>query len=131
MAYCLQNKNNAFQILGDLKQKRGVTFVLDQFMGMPYGVESRFFGVTTGTAYGLALFAKKTCKPVYPLYTYWSNTGKHGPAQLVQTRGVCEHASRREPGLDNRFSLLAPIEVPKPTRERPKKARWCVLNQPL
>ena len=45
-------------------------------MGMPYGVESRFFGVTTGTAYGLALFAKKTSKPVYPLYTYWSSDSK-------------------------------------------------------
>lgn len=69
-------KNNAFQILSELKQKRGVAFVLDQFMGMPYGVESRFFGVTTGTAYGLALFAKKTSKPVYPLYTYWSSDSK-------------------------------------------------------
>ena len=70
------DKNNAFQILGDLKIKRGVAFVLDQFMGMPYGVESKFFGVTTGTAYGLALFARKTSKPVYPLYTYWGSNGK-------------------------------------------------------
>lgn len=70
------DKNNAFQILGDLKQKRGVAFVLDQFMGMPYGVESKFFGVTTGTAYGLALFARKTSKPVYPLYTFWGVDGK-------------------------------------------------------
>lgn len=70
------DKNNAFQILGDLKKKRGIAFVLDQFMGMPYGVESQFFGVTTGTAYGLALFAKKTSKPVYPLYTYWDENHK-------------------------------------------------------
>ena len=70
------DKNNAFQILGDLKRKRGVAFVLDQFMGMPYGVESRFFNVTTGTAYGLALFARKTSKPVYPLYTYWDSDNK-------------------------------------------------------
>ena len=69
-------KNNAFEILGALKNKRGVAFVLDQFMGMPYGVESKFFGVTTGTAYGLALFAKKTEKPVYPLYTYWDKQHK-------------------------------------------------------
>lgn len=64
-------KNNAFEILSALKNKRGVAFVLDQFMGKPYGVESKFFGITTGTAYGLALFVKKTNKPVYPLYTYW------------------------------------------------------------
>lgn len=70
------SKNNAFEILGALKRKKGVVFVLDQFMGKPYGVETKFFGVTTGTAYGLALFAKKTHKPVYPLYTYWSESGK-------------------------------------------------------
>ena len=69
-------KSNAFEILGALKQKRGVAFVLDQFMGKPYGVESKFFGVTTGTAYGLALFAKKTKKSVYPLYTYWDERNK-------------------------------------------------------
>lgn len=69
-------KNNAFEILAALKQKRGVVFVLDQFMGKPYGVESQFFGVTTGTAYGLALFAKKTQKPVYPLYTFWDADDK-------------------------------------------------------
>ena len=69
-------KNNAFEILGALKQKRGVVFVLDQFMGRPYGIESQFFGVTTGTAYGLALFVKKTQKPVYPLYTYWDDNDK-------------------------------------------------------
>ncbi|MGZ3691777.1 MAG: lysophospholipid acyltransferase family protein [Pseudobdellovibrio sp.] len=69
-------KNNAFEILSALKDKRGVVFVLDQFMGKPYGVESKFFGVTTGTAYGLALFAKKTNKPVYPLYTYWDEDHK-------------------------------------------------------
>ncbi len=64
-------KNNAFDILAALKNRRGVVFVLDQFMGRPYGLETHFFGVKTGTAYGLALFAKKTRKPVYPLYTYW------------------------------------------------------------
>jgi KDO2-lipid IV(A) lauroyltransferase len=45
-------------------------------MGKPYGVESQFFGVTTGTAYGLALFWKKTQKPVFPLYTYWDDQQK-------------------------------------------------------
>lgn len=69
-------KNNAFEILSALKKKQGVAFVLDQFMGKPFGVESQFFGVTTGTAYGLALFWKKTQKPVYPLYTYWDEQHK-------------------------------------------------------
>lgn len=69
-------KSNAFDILAALKSKRGVIFVLDQFMGKPYGVETTFFGVSTGTAYGLALFAKKTKHPVYPLYTYWGRDQK-------------------------------------------------------
>ncbi len=69
-------KNNAFDILAALKKKRGVVFVLDQFMGRPYGLETLFYGVKTGTAYGLALFAKKTRKPVYPLYTYWDANQK-------------------------------------------------------
>lgn len=69
-------KTNAFDILKALKNGRGVAFVLDQFMGMPYGVETQFFGKTTGTAYGLALFAQKTKKPVLPLYSYWDKIGR-------------------------------------------------------
>jgi Kdo2-lipid IVA lauroyltransferase/acyltransferase len=69
-------KSNAFEILSALKKSRGVVFVLDQFMGKPYGVETQFFGITTGTAYGLALFVKKTHKPVYPIYTYWDENQK-------------------------------------------------------
>lgn len=66
-------KNNAFDILAALKKNRGVVFVLDQYMGKPYGLETEFFGIKTGTAYGLALFAKKTGKPIYPVYTYWDS----------------------------------------------------------
>ena len=69
-------KSNAFEILSALKKHRGVVFVMDQFMGKPYGVETQFFGLTTGTAYGLALFVKKTQKPVYPIYTYWDDSHK-------------------------------------------------------
>lgn len=70
-------QNNAFDILKALKRKRGVVFVIDQFMGKPYGVESLFFGHKTGTAYGMALFAKKTKAPVMPLYPIWHDeTGK-------------------------------------------------------
>lgn len=69
-------KNNAFEILKALKRNRGVVFVIDQFMGRPFGVESLFFGHKTGTAYGLALFAQKTKVPVLPLSTFWSLDGK-------------------------------------------------------
>jgi KDO2-lipid IV(A) lauroyltransferase len=70
------SNNNAFEILKALKRHRGVVFVIDQFMGKPYGVKSLFFGKTTGTAYGLALFAHKTKAPVLPLSTFWSEDGK-------------------------------------------------------
>lgn len=68
--------SNSFEILRALKDKRGVCFVVDQFMGKPFGVETEFFGKTTGSAYGLALFALKTKAPVIPLYTRWDESEK-------------------------------------------------------
>ncbi|MBC7370455.1 MAG: lysophospholipid acyltransferase family protein [Bdellovibrionaceae bacterium] len=62
--------SNAFDILKTLKRKEGLIFVVDQFMGRPFGIPTKFFGRETGTAYGLALFALKTRAPVLPLYTY-------------------------------------------------------------
>ncbi|MFS4460385.1 lysophospholipid acyltransferase family protein [Bdellovibrio sp. HCB2-146] len=68
--------NNAFEILKALKKNGAVVFVLDQFMGRPFGIETTFFGKKTGTAYGLALFVQKTKAPVIPIYTYEGNDGK-------------------------------------------------------
>lgn len=65
-----------FDILKALKKNEGVVFVVDQFMGKPYGIETLFFGKPTGTAYGLALFAQKTKSPVVPVYTYEGDDGK-------------------------------------------------------
>ncbi|QLY26807.1 lysophospholipid acyltransferase family protein [Bdellovibrio sp. KM01] len=67
---------NAFDILKALKRNSGLVFVLDQYMGKPFGVATTFFGKRTGTAYGLALFAQKTKAPVLPIYTYEGNDGK-------------------------------------------------------
>lgn len=64
------NAENAFQILKALRAKEDVIFVMDQFMGRPYGIPNTFFGRPTATAYGLALFASKTKAPVIPVYTY-------------------------------------------------------------
>jgi len=60
----------AFDILRICRKKEAVVFVIDQFMGKPYGILTTFFGKPTGTAYGLALFAMKTKAPVLPIYTY-------------------------------------------------------------
>jgi Kdo2-lipid IVA lauroyltransferase/acyltransferase len=70
------SQRNAFDILAAIRRQRGVIFVLDLFMGKPYGVETDFFGIKTGTAYGLALFAKKTQLPVIPIYNYWDKQDK-------------------------------------------------------
>ncbi len=66
----------AFDILKALKRKASVIFVIDQFMGKPFGIESTFFGRSTGTAYGLALFAMKTGAPVIPMYSVEGADGK-------------------------------------------------------
>lgn len=69
-------RQTPFEILKVIKNKESVIFVLDQFMGKPYGVETQFFGKKTGTAYGLALFYLKTKSPVVPVYTYEGQDGK-------------------------------------------------------
>lgn len=69
-------RSTAFDILGALNRQEIVIFVLDQFMGKPYGIETTFFGRKTGTAYGLALFALKTGAPVLPVYTMTDEDGK-------------------------------------------------------
>lgn len=62
--------STVYDILKCKKENRPVGFVLDQFMSVPYGIETKFFGKVTGTAYGLALFAIKTKSPVVPIHTY-------------------------------------------------------------
>lgn len=66
----------AFEILKALKRQGLVIFVLDQFMGKPYGLETEFFGRKTGTAYGLSLFVLKTGSPVVPVYSVEGADGK-------------------------------------------------------
>jgi KDO2-lipid IV(A) lauroyltransferase len=66
----------SFEILKALKRQEMVVFVLDQFMGKPYGIATQFFGQETGTAYGLSLFAMRTKAPVVPVYTYEGTDNK-------------------------------------------------------
>ncbi len=71
--------NNAFEILKALKRKAAVVFVLDQYMGKPFGIASTFFGKRTGTAYVLVLLVQETKAPVLPIYTY------EGPDKKLHT----------------------------------------------
>ncbi|MCM2282533.1 MAG: lysophospholipid acyltransferase family protein [Bdellovibrionaceae bacterium] len=70
-------EKSTFEILKALKRNEIVIFVLDQFMGPPVGVRTRFFGHETGTALGLALIAERTGAPVIPSYTFRKPDGRH------------------------------------------------------
>jgi KDO2-lipid IV(A) lauroyltransferase len=69
-------RNSSITILRALKAGETVVFVLDQFMGPPIGIKTRFFGVETGTAMGLAILAGRAGAPVVPAYTYRLKDGK-------------------------------------------------------
>ncbi|HEY1078646.1 MAG TPA: lysophospholipid acyltransferase family protein [Bdellovibrio sp.] len=82
--------NNAFEILKALKRNAGLVFVLDQYMGKPFGIGTTFFGKRTGTAYGLALFVQKTKAPVLPIYTYEGQDQKlHVVFEPAMDTGPC------------------------------------------
>jgi KDO2-lipid IV(A) lauroyltransferase len=70
-------EKSSFEILRALRRNELVVFVLDQFMGPPIGVRTRFFGKETGTAMGCALMADRTHSPVVPCYTYRKEDGRH------------------------------------------------------
>lgn len=117
------SKSNAFEILKALKSNRGVVFVLDQFMGKPYGVETEFFGIKTGTAYGLALFAQKTNRPVLPLYSYWGKDGKLNirlkPA--VDLSGlITDDSERNKVVITNQFNR----EIENIIKDHPEHWMW-------
>lgn len=116
-------KANAFEILKALKAGRGVAFVLDQFMGKPYGIETEFFGRKTGTAYGLALFAQKTKKPVFPLYSYWDRKGLLHvcvkPA-IDLSDLVSDDIEKNNVLITNRFNQ----EIEKIIKEHPEHWMW-------
>ncbi len=70
-------EKSTFEILRALKRNEIVVFVLDQFMGPPIGVRTRFFGRETGTAMGCAVIADRMRSPVLPCYTYRKENGIH------------------------------------------------------
>jgi len=70
-------EKSSFDILRALRKNEFVIFVLDQFMGPPIGVRTRFFGKETGTAAGCALIAERTGTPVILCYTYRLPNSRH------------------------------------------------------
>lgn len=121
-------KNNSFEILRALKRKRGVVFVIDQYMGKPYGIKTDFFGRTTGSAYGLALFAQKTKTPALPIYSYWDQSEKlHicvGPV-IDLSDLISEDTDRNNLQITNRFNnVLEDIIKQNPSQWMWVHRRW-------
>lgn len=69
-------EKTTFDILRVIKKGGTVGFILDQFMGPPVGVRTKFFGHETGTAASLALFADRTRSPVIPTYNVREKDGR-------------------------------------------------------
>jgi len=72
----IREEKSTFDILRAIRSQQAVGFILDQFMGPPVGVKTTFFGVETGTAAGLALFAGRTQAPVVPVYNVRLSDGR-------------------------------------------------------
>ena len=70
-------RDSSYALLKALKQGAAVVIPLDQFTGPPIGVKTRFFGVETGTAAGLAVMAGRSGAPVLSTYTYRDGKGRH------------------------------------------------------
>lgn len=71
----IADRNTAYQILRVLKKNGIVAYMLDQFMGPPLGVRTKFFGKETGTPMGLALLTRRSKAAVVPVYTYRKGNG--------------------------------------------------------
>lgn len=70
-------RDSSYQLLKGLKGGANVAIPLDQFTGPPIGVATKFFGVETGTAAGLAVMAQRSGAPVVVIYTFRLPDGRH------------------------------------------------------
>ncbi len=115
--------STAFDILKGLKRNEGVIFVIDQFMGSPYGIKTRFFGRETGSAYGLALFTLKSKAPVLPIYTYEGKDQKmhvvFEPEVPVQDL-ICDDKQLAMLAMTQRFN----DKIEEIVREHPEQWMW-------
>lgn len=115
--------SNAFEILKALKKNAALVFVLDQFMGRPFGIETRFFGRKTGTAYGLALFVQKTKAPVLPIYTYEGEDKKlHVVVEAAMDTAACVTDDKDQTILNLTQSFCDKLE--EVIRKHPTQWMW-------
>ncbi len=74
----IPDRGSALAILKLLKKNKIIVFLLDQYMGPPIGIKTKFFGHETGTPLGLALLASRSHAAVVPTYTYRRSDGTTG-----------------------------------------------------
>lgn len=71
----VEDRNTSLKILKALKKNQIVVYMLDQFMGPPIGVKTKFFGYETGTPAGLAVLTRRSKCEVVPVYTIRETDG--------------------------------------------------------
>ncbi len=69
-------QNSSLKVLRQIRNKKRVVFVLDQFSFPPLGIKTKFFGKETRSNSGLAVLAQRTEAPVVPMYTYRNDKGQ-------------------------------------------------------
>lgn len=89
---------STFQILKAIRNGDAIGFILDQFMGPPVGVRTKFFGHETGTMAALALFADRTRSPVVPVYNIRQSDGRlkiyfEKPIEFVEQGSTAKNIS--------------------------------------
>lgn len=91
-------RDSSFQLLKKLKSNKVVVIPLDQFTGPPIGVKTKFFGIETGTAAGLALMALRSGAQVVPAYTFRGPSGRH-EIQIMPPVEMNAFSSETDPSL--------------------------------
>ena len=71
----LSKSGTAIKILKLLRNKENIAILLDQNVGLVYGVPVEFFGTRASTNKGLAMMALRTGAPVVPIYIFRKGDG--------------------------------------------------------
>lgn len=114
-------RRSSYEILKCLKNNQVVVFVLDQYTGPPNGIVTDFFGVKTGTAFGLALLAERAGAPVIPAYEYRKSFGKN--VIVVGEPVIFEPKESKEETLRHNTQKYCDV-IEKIVRRHPEQWMW-------
>jgi KDO2-lipid IV(A) lauroyltransferase len=120
-------RETAYQIFKALSLNDSVVFVIDQFMGPPYGIESRFFGKKTGTAYGLARFFIKSKAPIVTCHATEDETGRchiHFGEPIFATEDILNRPGETQEQQNLRLVELFNSRVEKMILSAPRHWMW-------